>query len=326
MMNKNNVQQQPVNQRLNGLNDRYLGTALGLLIGDARCAAYEGGPLERLLWQIIGYHAGRKRYTDDSEMAIVITQHYLHHQHLNPDTLSLAFAAAYRWSRGYGPSTAYVLKKIRSGIDWQTASRMKYADGSFGNGAAMRAPMAALCLHQLGHQQRIDQLDQLSSITHPHPEALAGARLITHAVELGLQATDPHQALQQLHQAVDYPQLREKTAQISHDLMQENIPIATLIRRYGNGTSATTSCPLAVYSAFRFLDQRIDQLFDFIIQCRGDTDTIAAMAGAIWGAFNGAHQIPADLYANIEGAELMIDLAQAIYQMHDSTQSTSISF
>ena len=50
---------------------RYLGVGLGLLIGDAHCAPYEGGLLERGLWKCIGTVGDRghtkRRYTDDSQ-------------------------------------------------------------------------------------------------------------------------------------------------------------------------------------------------------------------------------------------------------------------
>jgi ADP-ribosylglycohydrolase len=50
------------------------------------------------------------------------------------------FARSYRWSRGYGPGAARLLKRIARGQDWESASVSVYPSGSYGNGGAMRAP------------------------------------------------------------------------------------------------------------------------------------------------------------------------------------------
>ena len=125
--------------------DQFLGCILGLAIGDALGAPHEGGPLERLLWRLIGRSpAGELRWTDDTQMTIDVAEVLLAHGSLEPELLAARFASSYTWSRGYGPGTARVLKRIRSGQHWADASRAVHPAGSFGNGAVMRAPALAL--------------------------------------------------------------------------------------------------------------------------------------------------------------------------------------
>ncbi|EKD81589.1 MAG: hypothetical protein ACD_39C01736G0001, partial [uncultured bacterium] len=124
---------------------QYLGCILGLATGDALGAPFEGGIIERMVWRLIGKtRAGSLRWTDDTQMTLDLAESLLDNSSLKQDDLALRFARSYRWSRGYGPSTARLLKYIRRGDDWRTAARKIYPDGSFGNGAAMRAPVLAL--------------------------------------------------------------------------------------------------------------------------------------------------------------------------------------
>jgi ADP-ribosylglycohydrolase len=47
----------------------------------------------------------------------------------------------------------------------------------------------------------------------------------------------------------------------------------------------------------------------------GDTDTTAAVAGAISGTHNGLHRLPAHLVAQVEDSKKLQDLGRAIFRM-----------
>jgi ADP-ribosylglycohydrolase len=47
----------------------------------------------------------------------------------------------------------------------------------------------------------------------------------------------------------------------------------------------------------------------------GDTDTVAAIAGAISGAHNGPQHMPQHLVAQVESAQRLKELGQAIYDL-----------
>jgi ADP-ribosylglycohydrolase len=65
-----------------------------------------------------------------------------------------------------------------------------------------------------------------------------------------------------------------------------------IAKTLGNGITALTSCPTALYIALVHLAEPFEAMMEFVIRCRGDVDTIGAMAGALWGAANGVGRLP----------------------------------
>jgi len=54
-------------------------------------------------------------------------------------------------------------------------------------------------------------------------------------------------------------------------------------------------------------------MMEFIISCRGDVDTIGAMAGALWGILNGSERLP---QVRLEAREMLVDVATRMFQRH----------
>jgi hypothetical protein len=52
-----------------------------------------------------------------------------------------------------------------------------------------------------------------------------------------------------------------------------------------------------------------------IYKLGGDVDTIGAMAGAIWGAFNGIESIDQCYILDVENSSYIIELAEQIYEL-----------
>ncbi len=82
---------------------RITGSLLGLAIGDAFGAPYEGGFLERAVWALIGTRNGKRRWTDDTQMTIDVIESLVEYGGVNQEDLARRFAESYRWSSGYGP-------------------------------------------------------------------------------------------------------------------------------------------------------------------------------------------------------------------------------
>ena len=110
-------------------------------------------------------------------MSIDIANSFLRNNGINQNHLAFTFADSYRWSRGYGPGAARLLKKIKKGADWQDVNQVQFKNGSFGNGAAMRTPILAMCI--LEDTERLhEEVVKYSEITHAHPLAIEGAKLV----------------------------------------------------------------------------------------------------------------------------------------------------
>lgn len=297
---------------------QYNGVGLGLLIGDAHCAPYEGGIFERMLWSIIGRTLkGKRRYTDDSQMALDLAYHLIAHGHIDPQELAQKFAHSYRWSRGYGPSTIAVLKQVKKGRNWKKASRYKFKEGSFGNGAAMRVPIIPIVLHdKMSTTELLAWVRHSSEITHPNPLAIDGSIAVALCVWNALEGYDPIKNISSLSDFLVTSEMKGKIATLVDWLESGSPPgIKSAKESIGAGTAAVESCPMAIYIALR-TKKDFGSLLESCNQTTGDTDTIGAMAGAIWGAYNGGHSIPSKFLENTEGVEEMIEVVGKLRNWH----------
>lgn len=300
--------------------DQVEGCLLGLALGDALGAPHEGGLLERAFWRLIGRtRGGAMRWTDDTQMSIDLAESLLARGTLDPDDLAQRFAASYRWSRGYGPGAARVLKRIARGADWRTANRSVYPSGSFGNGAAMRAPVMGLFYS--GRTDEFEAAVRLSAeVTHAHPLGIEGAVLLATATRAALQGRPPVEILEESASAA-----RLEPFAVRLGVARRWIESATevgrrdVLRELGNRISAQESVVTALYLALRFWNAPYVDLIQFVTALGGDVDTIAAMAGAVWGAGHGRAELPAEPIARLEDAARLSALAADLHRRTATT-------
>jgi len=296
--------------------DKYIGCFLGLAIGDAYGAAFEGGPIERLLWKVIGKtKEGKTRYTDDTQMSMDLARSFIQNRQINQDHLASTFAESYRYSRGYGPSAAWLLKKIKNGAKWQDVNRVKFKEGSFGNGAAMRAPILAMCFFD-DKEILNKNIIKASEITHAHPLAIEGARLIALVTHAALHDWSTQAVLEALPTWCSFEEYKSKVAFCIKSVNALELAEAKMVKEHlGNSIAASQSSVTAIYFSLRYRNKSYDSMLTQIYDLGGDTDTIAAMAGAIWGAFNGAKAIDENKIQTVEDSEKIIELSKVLYEM-----------
>jgi len=294
--------------------DKYSGCFLGLAIGDAYGAPFEGGPIERFLWKMIGRTAdGRIRHTDDTQMSIDLAGSFLKNNEINQDHLAAAFSASYRWSRGYGPSAAWLLKKIRSGASWKEVNKKKFKDGSYGNGAAMRAPILAMCFPE-SIEMLSEAVVKSSEITHAHPVAIEGANLIALVTYAALHEWSTEVILEALPDWCESDEYPAKVWFCIESIRSlDGVQLEALKSELGNGIAASRSCVTSIYFALKYRNKEFESMLEKIFRLGGDTDTIAAMAGAIWGAFNGKNALDKTKIQYIESSEEIEGLAEKLY-------------
>ncbi len=294
--------------------DKYSGCFLGLAIGDAQGAPFEGGPVKKLLWRVLGKTGdGKLRYTDDTQMAIDLAASYIENAGVSQDHIAARFAESYRWWRGYGPGAAVLLKKIRKGGRWQDVNRGQFKEGSYGNGAAMRAAILALFPHE--DNEHLHQIvKRCSEITHAHPLAIEGAKLIAFVTDAALRDTETYSIWEALPTWCETEEYRSKIATCTRLLLSaEPFYTSFLIGKLGNGIAATESCVTAIFFALKYREYSLAVMLSHIYNLGGDTDTIGAMAGAIWGAFNGSKAIDENQIRNIENSEVILELAAQLF-------------
>lgn len=306
------------------MRQQFEGCFLGLALGDTFGAPHEGGMIEQALWRLIGKtKEGQWRWTDDTQMSLDMAESLIEHRRWKADDVATRFANSYHWTRGYGPGASKVLKSIRSGTHWRVANRAVYPQGSYGNGAAMRAPIIALAFAHRG-ALAVQKASKLSaSITHTHPQGQQGAVLIALSTWFLLKQLQPRDVMAALLKVFEGDKF-EPRLKIAAQWVKEKADIddKMIRKQLGVGITALNSCVTAVYLSLRYLDQSFDELLRATIRLGGDVDTIAAMAGAMWGAARGSKELPKDKLMQLEDFSRVRKAANQLYDMYQR-QSTS---
>ncbi|MFP3913623.1 MAG: ADP-ribosylglycohydrolase family protein [Actinomycetota bacterium] len=301
------------------MKDRYRGAMVGTAIGDALGAPVEGQPTTRSYVDSLDRELPGLTYTDDTAMTIGVAESLLESGGFDGHHLAHTFArhyAAEPW-RGYGASPPEIFGKLERGVPWNEAAATLFGgSGSFGNGAAMRVAPVALFAHPDTHTVA-SLARQTAIVTHTHPEGGDGAvcqavavdRLLGRDLQAPLGPVDLIQEIQPyLTTAVFQERLTYLAASTGHGGPLE------AARVLGSGISAPTSVPTALACVLAY-PRSFPDAVKAAISLGGDTDTIAAMTGALSGAYLGMNAVPA-AWRRVEGHDLLIDLADRLYAHH----------
>jgi poly(ADP-ribose) glycohydrolase ARH3 len=302
------------------LQDRFRGCLIGLAVGDALGGRFEAQSADYIrgriptIEQLIHCAWGELWYTDDTQMAIAVAESIADHGEIIQECLCESFCANYTPSRGYGRGARAVLDAMQDGGNYQSVASKYFPGGSFGNGAAMRvAPVGLYFRHD--PQMVIDQ-SRLSALpTHIHPLGIEGAQLLALAVAhaSNLEQFNRDAFFADLLKRCRSPEYRNKLESAAKTRMPCDL------RSLGNGIEALESVPTAIAS-FALTPNSYEETIGNVIFLGGDTDTLAAMAGSISGAFLGIDQIPEELVNSLEdspkGQSYLIELANRLHAAH----------
>ncbi|MBW2061944.1 MAG: ADP-ribosylglycohydrolase family protein, partial [Deltaproteobacteria bacterium] len=237
------------------------------------------------------------------------------------------FLANFHPERGYGGRIYGIMDRLAAGVPWD-----QVGTDSFGNGSAMRvAPVGFFYYDDLAQLKEAAMAQ--ATITHRHPEALAGAVIQAGAVALALRA-----GLE--GQGVNAELFLRTLADISEDLDTRSSarlltlidlepgPIAELIPRvqvlFRCDVRAIEAVPPAVAS-FLLTDDFISAI-TLAVNLGGDTDTLGAMAGAVAGAYYGRKALPEPWLELLEngplGRDYVMDLGHRAAALKIEKMST----
>jgi poly(ADP-ribose) glycohydrolase ARH3 len=285
--------------------DQFVGCLLGLAVGDAVGAPFEGLSADNIYW---GWGTGQALlelpegeplcYTDDTEMMVGVAQTLVDHGRIDEEPLCRAFAGNYHPERGYGRGARLVIEAMADGGDWRRIAAGHFPGGSFGNGAAMRvAPIGLLFNHDL---DRVMDEARLSALpTHVHPLGIEGAQLLAVAVALAVRPGP-------LDRRAFYGELMRRA--VSEEFRWA-VSSASRLRRgdtfsfLGSSLEAHRSVVTAI-ACFTSSPDCYEDAISRAIGLGDDTDTLAAMAGALCGARLGLSGIPTRLVAGLEDGPL----------------------
>jgi len=285
------------------LEDRFIGCMLGLALGDAIGAPFEGlGPYD--IYQgfgsahniVINPPEELLHYTDDTQMMIALAEHLIDWSGASDEEAELMrrFVENFDENRGYGPGARQLIESASAGEDWRTLRHTINPGGSFGNGAAMRvAPIGLLFRDDLDRVW--DEAERSALPTHTHPIGIEGAQLIALSVAVVSRMTtfNPQVFFDELSRRAVTEEFRWQLSVASNPDLVESPSY------FGNDLRADRSVVTAIV-CFTTHPDSYRAAVGRAIGFGGDTDTLAAMTGAISGAFHGAGALPRRALAKLE--------------------------
>lgn len=299
---------------------RYRGALLGVAVGDALGARFEGAArVSPEDIEVLQPESWEFRFTDDTHMTIGVAQSLIECGGFDGAHMAKVFAKNYQaepW-RGYGAGPPQIFEAILKGAQWDMPARQLFGGaGSFGNGAAMRA--APVALYAKGDLPRVAELARRTAcITHAHELGVDGASLQACAVAMLLESDAGAElcpaellaALREHVQSAPYRAALEKIERLPRDAAPE-----TVAREIGNDITALAAVPAALCCFLRHPDSFAEAV-RFAISLGGDTDTIASMTGALSGARLGEKAIPRAWRKRVESAVLLRGLAYRLLRL-----------
>ncbi len=284
------------------LKDRFEGCLFGLAVGDALGGKFEAQSAEAVrarfscVADLIAYPQEEIWYTDDTQMMIGVCEALIESGEIIEEVLCRKFVANYTPSRGYGRGARAVLEAMEDGRDHRQVAEQYFPGGSFGNGAAMRVAPIGLIFRD--DHQRLWEQARLSALpTHLHPLGVEGAQLLAKAVALcsHMDKFDRTAFFAELTAACTSEEYRSKMEAAARVRATDDLA------ELGNRIEALHSAPTAIAS-FALTPESFEDTISNVIFLGGDTDTLAAMAGALSGAYVGARRLPNRLIGLLESS------------------------
>ena len=301
--------------------DRAIGALFGLAIGDAlgmptqtmsRAGIAERyGVIDRFREADAGHPlAGglpAGHITDDTEQAMLLARLLIEgHGHVAPGVFARALV---EWednmrARGsldlLGPSTKRAVQAVLDGEPLATAGRFGVT-----NGAAMRVTPVGIIRIWQPIDSFVDLVAETSLVSHNTGVAIAGASAVAAAVSAGIDGADLDGAVEAAVEAARVGATRgywvaaadvASRIRLAIDLADPADVDGSLTRLYAIvGTSLATqeSVPIVFGILATFPDDPWSAVCS-AASLGGDSDTVAAMAGAIGGALHGTAGFPTE--------------------------------
>ncbi len=301
--------------------ERFEGCLLGLAIGDALGMPVEGLSPEKI-WKLYGKvddflpsparRLGPGQFTDDTQMMLIHAESIVERGGVDPEDLA---ARLIRWvregePRGIGHTTLRAIRRLMSGASWEESG----VEGEFaaGNGVAMRIAPVGL-LNAWTPERLREDVEKAGVITHRNPEAIKGGLAVAYAVARLASGAGPEGLLEEVCEFVGPSRVAENLRKAG-ELLKRGIEPEQALEILGTGGYVVETVASAFYC---FLRTPEDFAASVVTAVMGgyDTDTTAAVTGALSGAFNGISGMPGRWVERVEKSDYIKKLARAIYEI-----------
>jgi ADP-ribosylglycohydrolase len=270
------------------------------------------------------------QYSDDTQLARELLRSFAERGKWDPSAFAGRVAQLFRdrLDVGAGRGTRAAAFRLLMGVPWsESGTPAPYA----GNGSAMRAGPLGLLFADLEDACRAAR--QQSRITHLDPRCAAGAVVVASAVWYAARSEPvvPDQLIEGIARSaeVDDKSVADAVRGLADWVALPPPAAARHVHESGldpahpewQGISAYVT-PSVLWSLYAFL-RTPDEYWETIctaVEVGGDTDTMAAIAGAISGTRVGLAALPQDLLSRLTdqgewGADELIQLAESCSEL-----------
>lgn len=239
----------------------------------------------------------RRPWDDDLAQAFDLAESLARHRRLLPRDLADRFI---RWSRangrGMGSQTRKAIALFEKGFSPLDAGRMVWEQSlgrAAGNGGVMRVAPVGLAFHD-DPAALARAAHDATAITHADPRCTQGALAVAAAVASLIQGGPAIEAALAAVRAVPKPEpeVLEAVANAPRRKL-DDIPIRAV-----NAIGYTVTCTAAAFWAVA-QSAPLEETLLAVVNAAGDSDTNAAVAGALLGARDGLEALPARWLARI---------------------------
>jgi ADP-ribosylglycohydrolase len=317
------------------LEERFIGCLVGTAVGDALGAPLEhevlpaGLTVEHILEDFIlipGFPYGQ--YTDDTQLTMTVAESIVSERGVDGADIAQRFMRLFirREILGAGLACSQaMLNMTYRNVPWSEAGA---PEGRAGNGAAMRVGPVGLWDHDHPEKLQAD-VNTASIITHKDKRSIGGALAIATGVAYLAKHSklDSVELLSAIGEAVspvepslarDIEKIEAWLDESEEDAIREILQKAQFGRHKGTWCGGITpyvvpTVLLALHNFLRYPDDYGCAVTKSIL-VGGDTDTTAAITGALSGTYNGIPGIPKHLAEGVLNSEYIHRHGKDLFQ------------
>jgi len=311
--------------------DRFLGSLLGMAIGDALGMPVAGctrngiaaqyGWLDRFVPRVASdgtVDVPPGTFTDETELALCLIESAIG----SGGYLDIA-AAGYRFLRLLeGPGARFLDEPTRRALT-DAAHHGDFQRGVAGPGtatgsaAARAAPIGLLhALCRFNPELFVRDVLRATVITHAEPEVVNGALAVAYAVLLLAQGTTPPEVLvDEVVRFIDEDAVAARLRRVALRIHPTSDPIAAAAQLGTLGTSAAVDEVVAsAFAAFVAAPDDFLRAVAIAVNAGGASDTRGAITGALAGTHLGVHALPSALVEALDGQPYLVMAARGLFQ------------
>lgn len=291
------------------MDDKKLGTLIGLAIGDAMGAPYEFMNkyvyIPTKEYAVGGCHnVDLGEYTDDTSMALCLASSLIECKEFDAYNQMEKYSQWYK--NGYMSTRKYCFdigNATRKSIDDFIINNIAYSEvtknDESGNGSIMR--LAPIPMYYDNYEEMIKYAYLSSKVTHKSDESANSCVILATIIYNCYKYVDKISILEDVAKSNDIIKfiLEEYYESIPNGYL-DIIPTGYCIN--------TLTCAI---KGFLYFDTFIDGLM-YVISLGEDTDTVGAVYGQIAGAYYGLSQIPNYYKQNLMNYDLIFDIANKL--------------